>query len=196
MKNKISGVWADFKKFISRGNVLDMAVGVIIGTAFGAIVTAFTNILLAVCTWAVPGGLAGLVTVLPAVTSTQKAYQSIAIVGSDGVTYGLQASYSASDWISFLGNFDATQASTISGLYVNKGGSYYYSGLAIMDWGTLINAIISFFIIAVVLFTIVRTVSVLRAKRLALESKVKDKIKTEHNANTVAPADDKTPAAK
>ncbi len=33
----------DFKAFISRGNILDMAVGVIIGSAFSAIVTAFTN---------------------------------------------------------------------------------------------------------------------------------------------------------
>ena len=33
----------DFKAFISRGNILDMAVGVIIGGAFSAIVTAFTN---------------------------------------------------------------------------------------------------------------------------------------------------------
>ncbi len=35
--------FADFKKFISRGNILDMAVGVIVGNAFSAIVTAFTN---------------------------------------------------------------------------------------------------------------------------------------------------------
>lgn len=35
--------WGDFKKFISRGNVVDMAVGVIIGGAFSAIVTALTN---------------------------------------------------------------------------------------------------------------------------------------------------------
>lgn len=33
----------EFKAFISRGNVLDMAVGVIIGSAFTAIVTALTN---------------------------------------------------------------------------------------------------------------------------------------------------------
>ena len=32
--------FAEFKEFISRGNVLDLAVGVIIGAAFGAIVTA------------------------------------------------------------------------------------------------------------------------------------------------------------
>ena len=33
----------EFKQFISRGNILDLAVGVIIGGAFSAIVTAFTN---------------------------------------------------------------------------------------------------------------------------------------------------------
>ena len=32
-----------FKKFILRGNVLDLAVGVIIGSAFGAIVTSFVK---------------------------------------------------------------------------------------------------------------------------------------------------------
>ena len=33
----------EFKKFITRGNVIDMAVGVIIGSAFSAIVKAFTD---------------------------------------------------------------------------------------------------------------------------------------------------------
>ena len=33
----------EFKQFISRGNILDLAVGVIIGGVFSAIVTAFTN---------------------------------------------------------------------------------------------------------------------------------------------------------
>ncbi len=35
--------FSEFKKFITRGNVIDMAVGVIIGGAFSAIVTALTN---------------------------------------------------------------------------------------------------------------------------------------------------------
>lgn len=34
---------SDFKVFISRGNVVDMAVGVIIGGAFGKIVTSLVN---------------------------------------------------------------------------------------------------------------------------------------------------------
>ena len=33
----------EFKKFISRGNVLDLAVGVIIGSAFSSIVTSLVN---------------------------------------------------------------------------------------------------------------------------------------------------------
>ena len=33
----------DFKEFISKGNVVDMAVGVIIGSAFGKIVTSLVN---------------------------------------------------------------------------------------------------------------------------------------------------------
>lgn len=32
-------MWKDFKAFIARGNVLDLAIGVIIGAAFGKIVT-------------------------------------------------------------------------------------------------------------------------------------------------------------
>ena len=35
--------WEDFKKFITRGNVVDMAVGVAVASAFTAIVTAFTK---------------------------------------------------------------------------------------------------------------------------------------------------------
>ncbi len=39
------GLFKEFKEFISRGNVMDLAVGVIIGTAFSNIVTAFTKML-------------------------------------------------------------------------------------------------------------------------------------------------------
>lgn len=41
-KKRIS-LMAEFKTFISKGNVLDLAVATIIGSAFGAIVTSFTN---------------------------------------------------------------------------------------------------------------------------------------------------------
>lgn len=40
---KVKKLGEDFKTFISRGNVVDMAVGVIIGGAFGKIVTSLVN---------------------------------------------------------------------------------------------------------------------------------------------------------
>jgi large conductance mechanosensitive channel len=36
-------MWKEFKEFIMRGNVMDMAVGIIIGAAFGKIVSSFVN---------------------------------------------------------------------------------------------------------------------------------------------------------
>lgn len=42
----------EFKKFIARGNVLDLAVGVMIGAAFGKIVTSLTeNVIMPVIGW-------------------------------------------------------------------------------------------------------------------------------------------------
>lgn len=38
-----SGFFAEFKTFIARGNVLDLAVGVIIGGAFSSITTSLVN---------------------------------------------------------------------------------------------------------------------------------------------------------
>jgi large conductance mechanosensitive channel len=39
-------MWKEFKEFIMRGNVMDMAVGIIIGAAFGKIVASFVGDLL------------------------------------------------------------------------------------------------------------------------------------------------------
>jgi large conductance mechanosensitive channel len=36
-------MWKEFKQFIARGNVIDLAVAVIIGAAFGKIITSFVN---------------------------------------------------------------------------------------------------------------------------------------------------------
>ena len=41
--NTGSKVFKEFKEFISKGNVIDLAVGVIIGSAFGKIVTSIVN---------------------------------------------------------------------------------------------------------------------------------------------------------
>jgi large conductance mechanosensitive channel len=36
-------MWEDFKAFIARGNVLDLAIAVILGAAFGTVVKTFTD---------------------------------------------------------------------------------------------------------------------------------------------------------
>lgn len=42
-EKKKSTFWKDFKAFISRGNIIDLAVGLIIGAAFTAIVNSLVN---------------------------------------------------------------------------------------------------------------------------------------------------------
>lgn len=75
--SKLKKLAQDFKAFITRGNVVDMAVAVIIGSAFSAIVTALTNkILQPLINWAVAcavgGDSVGLITMLkPVYTTTE-----------------------------------------------------------------------------------------------------------------------------
>ena len=115
--NKLKALWAEFKKFIARGNIVDMAVGVVIGSAFTAIVNAVTKgVLMPLVNWAVTAatggqGLEGLRTILGT---------PVYIVDDMGTQ--------AVDWASTL--------------YI--------------DWGTLINSIVDFLLIALLLFTILK----------------------------------------
>lgn len=36
-------MWQEFKKFVARGNVLDLAVGIVLGAAFGTVVSSFVR---------------------------------------------------------------------------------------------------------------------------------------------------------
>lgn len=171
-KNKRgSKLWSEFKAFISRGSVLDLAVGVVIGGAFSAIVNSVVNMLISLCTWGVPGGITGLITILPAINDSQKGYESLE----------LNATYSAHD---FLAMKDYTK---YKDLYNAYGGTYVYKGLAVIDWGTLINAVISFFIIAIVLFTIVKVANTLRAKKEEMNKKLLEDYYNKHPEERPAP---------
>ena len=70
MKGRIKNFFDEFKKFITRGNVLDMAVGVIVGGAFTAIVNGMSNyILKPIINWILAlvlgkEGLSGAITML------------------------------------------------------------------------------------------------------------------------------------
>jgi large-conductance mechanosensitive channel len=177
-------LWQDFKAFITRGNVLDLAVGVIIGGAFNAIVTALVNILLSVCTWAVPGGLKGLVTVLPAANDVQRGMNESIGLGQKFASGDLQklgealaktnyATQLASNPNFLVENPNLIEASktTILSKYTLHGTTYTYNMSAVIDWGTFINAIISFLIIALTLFIIIKVAAGMAKKRAELKAK-------------------------
>lgn len=56
-EKKTKGFLSEFKEFISRGNVMDMAVGVIIGGAFTTIVTSLVNDILMPLIGIISGGV-------------------------------------------------------------------------------------------------------------------------------------------
>lgn len=65
MAKRKFGLWSEFKAFISRGSVLDLAVGMIIGAAFTAIVTALVNgIFKPLIDWIPMGEVKGLIVYL------------------------------------------------------------------------------------------------------------------------------------
>jgi large conductance mechanosensitive channel len=57
-------MFKEFRDFILKGNMLDLAIGVIIGAAFGKVVTAFTELLLSTITFGLATTEVGAVQVL------------------------------------------------------------------------------------------------------------------------------------
>ena len=83
--------FGEFKKFITRGNVMDLAVGVIVGAAFTAIVTALTNnIIRPVINWiiALIGGKDGLSSVYTFLSKTYAADGTIDLANSIYIDWG------------------------------------------------------------------------------------------------------------
>lgn len=180
MTKKVRNLWTDFKSFINRGNAFMLAVGVVIGGAFNSIVTSFVNMLLSVATWPVPGGLKGFITVLPALTPAQRG----AAFDINGTKVNLQA-FSMAEVNERVVQFAKEQGVTLSvndtefigwkesllKLYDQHGTTYTSKGSAIIDWGGLLTAFISFIIVAIVLFFIMKAISVAAEKKAALEAK-------------------------
>lgn len=192
-KEKGQGLWAEFKAFINKGNALMLAVGVVIGSAFSAITTAFVNILLSVCTWAVPGGLKGLVTVLPALNDTQKGVAGIGQKFTDITDATIK--YAASQGVTITKDSDTfvQWQTSLKGLYTLHGTTWTYNMSAVIDWGTLINAVISFLIVALVLFIIVKVVSSINKKRLEFEAKTREAYYEKHPEERPAPVEPDAP---
>lgn len=123
------GFWKEFKEFITRGNILDMAVGIIVGGAFTAIVNALcNNILKPIVNWILA-----------------------LILGTD----------SLSEVYTFLTTAYTTDETGAQ--VIDLANSIY------IDWGTFINAIINFLLIAIVLFLIIK--ALMRVQKMRDEAK-------------------------
>ena len=110
-------MWSDFRNFIARGNVVDLAVGMIIGAAFTTIVKSLVDDI-----------------IMP-------------VVGV--VTNGID----------------------FANLYINLSGGEYATlqaaqeaGAATVNYGLFINALVHFFIVALLIFMMVRGISRLQEK--------------------------------
>lgn len=110
----------EFKKFIMRGNVLDMAVGIIIGAAFGKIVTSFVNDIL-----------------MPPI----------------GLLLGRV------DFSNLFLNLSSTPAATLA--------EARDAGLPVIAYGSFLNAVVDFLIVAFAIFLLIRQVNRLMPKKEA-----------------------------
>jgi large conductance mechanosensitive channel len=115
-----SKVFAEFKEFISRGNVIDLAVGIIIGAAFTKIVNALVNDI-----------------IMPPI--------GLLLRGID-----------------------------FKDLFLPLNGKHYTTiidaqkdGAAILSYGSFINTVIEFIIVAVCVFALVKAINTLRRAQAA-----------------------------
>ena len=130
--------WQDFKKFITRGNVVDMAVGVTVASAFTAIVTAFSK---------------GVITPL------------IALV---------------------TGGFDLSNWDTIVREEVLDEAGEVVQAAVVFAWGTLLQKVIDFLIIAIVLFIVLRIASQISARSAKLREEIQKQLYREEIAKAEA----------
>jgi Large-conductance mechanosensitive channel len=193
---KVTGVIGEFKAFITRGNVVDMAVGIIIGGAFSAIVTAVVNILLSLCTWGLPGGIKGLVTVLPALNAGQAGIDGIGQTFEAGNIVDATVAYAKTQGVTITKDSDTfiQWQNALKLLYTAHGTTYYFNGSALIDWGTLLNAIISFLVIALVLFIVVKMVARAQAAKAELQARAQEEYYKVHPEERPAPVVPGAPA--
>jgi large conductance mechanosensitive channel len=112
-------MWKDFREFVLRGNVVDMAVGIIIGAAFGTIVKSLVDDIIMPPVGLLLGGVdfANLFVLLGE--------------GSPGPPY----------------------ASLVDA---------HAAGAVTLNYGVFINAVISFLIVALVVFLLIRSINRMR----------------------------------
>ncbi len=140
-------MWKKFKEFAFKGNVIDMAVGVVIGGAFGKIVSSF---------------VADIITPLISLITGKANFTELFAI------------------ISNPNNVDTSAINTIE--------AAKEAGLGTLNYGTFIQTIIDFFIIALSIFCFV---SIIQKARDKSEAK-----KKAAEAKEEAPAEDPKPTTE
>ena len=69
---------------------------------------------------------------------------------------------------------------SLLGLYDQHGTTFTYKMSAVIDWGALLTAVISFLIIAIVLFIIVKVVNTAQKKKEELQAKAQEAYYEKH----------------
>ncbi len=115
---------SEFKEFIARGNVMDLAVGVIIGGAFSAIVTSLVNDIIMPVISLITGGI---------------------------------------DFTNWFISLDGTKYQTLAEAQA--------AGASVLAYGSFIQAVIYFIILAFVIFMLVKGVNRLTKKNKKEEKK-------------------------
>jgi large conductance mechanosensitive channel len=108
-------MWKEFREFISRGSVVDLAVGIIIGAAFTAVVNSLVNDV-----------------IMPPI--------GYAMGGADFADYFVNLSG---------GDYPSLEAAKAA-------------GAAVIAYGAFINAIITFLVVAAVVFMLVKAINRVR----------------------------------
>ena len=145
MAKKKFGLWEEFKKFINRGNVVDMAIGVIVANAFKDIITKFTN---------------GFISPI------------VGLISGNIVLTDLK-------WVLVEGTLDPETGKIV--------------GEVALLWGSFVQSIIDFLIIAAVLFLVLKIVTSAASKAKELSISKEEKEAAEKAA---AEAKEKEEAAK
>jgi large conductance mechanosensitive channel len=115
------GMVKEFREFAVKGNMLDMAVGIIIGAAFGTIVTSLVNDILMPPVGLLTGG------------------------------------------VDFTEQYLLLKAGDPSGPYATIAAAKE-AGAVTLNWGMFINAVISFLIVALAVFFVVRSFNRVRER--------------------------------
>lgn len=181
LKNKGKGLWAEFKEFINKGNALMLAVGVVIGGAFSAIVASVVGIFTSIISWLLPGDITNLILVLPPIYQNQR--------GIEGVAHW----FFSNEFDSIANSLGADGADILQSNYTLIGNKWVANGAPYINIGLVINAVISFLLIALILFIVVKVVSVVSAKKAELDAKLLEEHYKKHPEDRPAPVEPGVP---